>query len=105
MLHADAGKIRLMQPITVITGIILGSSFSIAFSLGAVLIIFAILGDDYPRLSHEFDSLVKSLALFSGMTAISAASFYALLKERAARWPLQGLMWFALLGIGAYYWP
>ena len=98
-------RMRDMGPLTVITGILLGSSFSIAFSLAAVLFIFWVLGDDYPRLDHEFPALLASFALFTLMTAISAASFYALLKSRRTRWPLQGLMWGCLVAVGAYYWP
>lgn len=99
------GKIPPMLPLTVITGIILGSCLSIAFSLAAVLIIFLFLGDDYPRLAHEFGALVASFSLFTAMTAITAASFYALVKHHPARWAAQGLMWSGLAAIGAYYWP
>lgn len=99
------GKIASMLPLTVITGIILGSCLSIAFSLAAVLIIFLLLGDDYPRLEHEFGSLIASFSLFTAMTAITAASFYALIKHHPARWGAQGVMWCGLLATGAYYWP
>lgn len=98
-------RMRAMGPLTVITGILLGTSFSIAFSLAAVLIIFWVLGDDYPRLDHELPALVTSLALFTLMTAISAVSFYAMLKSQRARWVLQGLLWSGLMALGAYYWP
>jgi hypothetical protein len=94
-----------MLPLTVITGILLGSCLSIAFSLAAVLIIFLLLGADYPRLEYEFGSLIASFSLFTAMTAITAASFYALIKHHPARWAAQGVMWFGLLGTGAYYWP
>ena len=94
-----------MLPLTVITGIILGSCLSIAFSLAAVLIIFLLLGDDYPRLAHEFGSLIASFSLFTAMTAVTAASFYALIKHHPARWAAQGVMWSCLLATGAYYWP
>ncbi len=90
---------------TVITGILLGSCLSIAFSLAAVLLIFLILADDYPRLSQEYTSLLASFAIFSAMTAISAVSFYALVKHHAARWAAQAAMWVGLLGVGYYYWP
>lgn len=94
-----------MRPLTVVTGILLGSCLSIAFSLAAVMFVFLILGDDYPRLSHEIRPLSISFAIFTGMTAISALSFYTLLKDHAARWPLQGVMWLALLATGFYFWP
>jgi len=96
---------RDMGPLTIITGILLGTSFSIAFSLAAVLIIFWFLGDAYPRLDHEYPALLASFALFSVMTVISAASFYAMLKTQPARWALQAVMWCCLVAVGGYYWP
>ena len=94
-----------MRPLTVVTGILLGTSLSIAVSLAAVLLIFVILGDDYPRLRHEFWPLVHSVLIFFGMTLISAASFYALLiGHRLWLWAQAG-MWLGLLGTGWYYWP
>jgi len=98
-------KMCCMRPLTVITGIMLGSCFSISFSLAAVLIIFHILSDDYPRLSHEYGPLMVTFALFTVMTAICAASFYALLKDHKARWIGQAIMWSGLLSVGMYYWP
>jgi len=94
-----------VRPLTVITGILLGSCFSIAFSLAAVLIIFAILGGEHPRLNEEFPSLLASFAIFTLMTAISAWSFYALLKGLRSRWLAQVLLWAGLLATGFYYWP
>lgn len=94
-----------MRPLTVITGIILGSCLSIAFSLAAVSLIFLILGDEYPRLSHEIRPLMQSFGLFTAMTAISAVSFYALVKEHPGRWAAQAMMWAGLVGVGVFYWP
>ena len=94
-----------MRPLSVITLIILGSSFAITFSLAAVVLVVLILGDDYPRLQREFDPLLSSLLLFLVMTAIAAASFYALLKEHALRYWSQAAMWLGLFLVGLYYWP
>jgi len=94
-----------MRPLTIITGILLGTCASIAVSLAAVLLVFVILGDDYPRLRHEFWPLVHSVLIFVGMTAISALSFYVLLINDHRWWWAQILMWLALLGTGWYYWP
>jgi len=93
-----------MRPLTVITGILLGSSFSIAFSLAAVLIVFTILGDDHPQLNREFGPLLASVSLFTIMTAICAMSFYTLVKRHRARWALQALMWAGFVGTGLWYW-
>ncbi len=94
-----------MRPLSVVTLIILGSSFAITFSLAAVLLVVLILGDEYPRLQGEFEPLVESLILFLGMTAIAAASFYTLIKNHAARYWLNAAMWAGLFGVGYYYWP
>lgn len=94
-----------MRPLTVITGILLGSSFSIAFSLAGVLLIFFILGDENPRLQHEFGPLFNSFAIFSAMTAICGMSFYALTKVHAGRFYWQAVMWLGIAAVALHYWP
>ncbi|MDZ7643808.1 MAG: hypothetical protein U5K76_06020 [Woeseiaceae bacterium] len=94
-----------MRPLTVITGIVLGSCLSIAVSLAAVLLIFLILGDEYPRLQYEFRGLLASFAIFLTMTAIAALSFYRVLTNDPRRHRAQAAMWAALAAIGYYYWP
>ena len=94
-----------MRPLTAVNLIILGSCFAIAFSLGAVLIVVLVLGDEYPRLQAEFRPLLRSLILFLGMTAISAASFYGLVITHPLRFWAQGAMWLGLAATGWYYWP
>lgn len=94
-----------MRPLTVITGILLGSCLSVMISLAAVMLIFLVLGDKYPRLGHEFEGLAISLTLFTAMTAICALSFLSLLYHHKFRWGLQAIMWCGLLLTGYYYWP
>ncbi len=94
-----------MRPLSAVTLIILGSSFAITFSLTAVIIVVLVLGDEYPRLQHEFDSLLQSSLIFFGMTLISAASFYSLARNHTLRYWFQAAMWLGLLGIGWFYWP
>lgn len=94
-----------MRPLAVINGVVLGSSLSIAVSLAAVMIVYFLLADEYPRLQAEFRSLLASMLIFTGMTAISGASFYALLTKRRARLVLQLAMWVGLLFTTWYYWP
>lgn len=94
-----------MRPLTVITGVVLGSCLSITVSLAAVLLVFLLLGDDYPRVRHEFQPLSHSTAIFLCMTIISGASFYSLLMNRKFRYLGQAVMWLGLLMTGWYYWP
>jgi len=94
-----------MHPLTVVTGVLLGSSFSITLSLAAVMVIYLILGDEYPRLANEFSALIESTLIFLGMTTISGLSFYSLLKRLRSRWWLQAGLWSALAATTWYYWP
>ena len=88
-----------------ITGILLGSCLAISVSLAMVLVVFLVLGDDYPRLQHEFRPLLISLIIFLGMTTISAGSFYSLLIRHPARFLAQALLWLGLAATTWYYWP
>ena len=94
-----------MRPLTMITGILLGSCLAIFVSLTLVLIVFLVLGDDHPRLEHEFRPLSISTVIFLGMTIISAGSFYTLLIGHRARVWAQALMWGGLAATTWYYWP
>ena len=94
-----------MKPLTVVTGIVLGTCLSIAVSLAAVLLIFVILGDEYPRLEYEFGALVTSLAIFTAMTAISAVSFYWMLTGHRQRYAAQVVMWLGVVAAGFAMWP
>lgn len=94
-----------MRPLTVITGIVVGSCLSITASLGAVLVMFLLLGDEYPRLQAEFRPLVTSLVTFLTMTCISGLSFYAMLIRHPWRGIPQAFMWFGLAVTGYSYWP
>lgn len=94
-----------MRPLTVITGILLGSCLSIMLSLSAVMLIFLILEDQHPRLGHELQGLGVSLMIFTAMTMITAVSFYGLVREHPLRWLAQVVMWLGLLATGHYYWP
>jgi len=94
-----------MRPLTVVTGILLGSCLSIAVSLAAVLFIFVLLDDEFPRLSYEFRDLVTSLFIFMGMTAISALSFYWMLIAHPKRKFAQWFLWAGLVATVYFYWP
>ncbi len=94
-----------MRPLTVITGILLGSCLAITVSLSAVLVVFLVLGQDYPRVQHEFRPLLHSTFIFLGMTAISGASFYALAINHWARYWALAIMLAGLAATTWYYLP
>lgn len=94
-----------MRPLAVVTGIIAGSCVAITVSLAAVMLVYLILGDDYPRVRYEFRPLLASLTLFLGMTMISAVSFYTLLINHRWAGRLQILLWAGVAGTAFYYVP
>ena len=94
-----------MRPLTVITGILLGSSLAITISLAAVLFVFVVLDQDYPRLQHEFRPLTQSFLIFLGMTSVSALSFYTLLTNHRHKLWAQAGMWLGLAATTWFYLP
>ncbi len=94
-----------MRPLTVINGVLLGTSLSIFVSLVLVLIVFLVIGQDHPRIQGEFRPLVSSMLIFFGMTIISAGSFYALAVNHRLRLWSQLLLVAGLAATGFYYWP
>lgn len=94
-----------MQPLTIITGVLLGTAVSIAAGLTVVLFLFFVLADEHPRLASEFPSLIASTGIFLVMTAICALSFLGLLRERPWRWFAQVAMWAGLVCLVLYYSP
>lgn len=102
---ACAPAVASMKPLTIITGVVLGSAASITLGLAVVILIFVITGLDQPRIRDEFPPLVSSVALFAILTAVSAASFVSLVRDRNWRWWAQAAMWALVGAIGVYYWP
>ena len=94
-----------MRPIAAITLIILGFSLAITVSLSAVIIIVLVLGEEYPRLQHEFGALLSSLLLFVVMTIISALSFFAVAKNHSTWLSGQTTMWLGVCIVGWYFCP
>lgn len=92
-----------MRPLTVLTGIVLGSSAATTFGLAATLVVFLVLSGDYPQFRDELPQLAVYLAVFVGLTGAAAASFVGLLRERPwRRWAHAGL-WLSLAGLAVVY--
>lgn len=93
-----------MRPLTVLTGIVLGSSAATTFGLSATLIVFLVLSNETPQFREELPLLAGYLAIFVGLTAMAGISFIGLARERPWRHWAQVAMWGSLAGLAALYW-
>ena len=93
-----------MRPLTVLTGIVLGSAAATTFGLGATLIVFLVLSGEMPQFRAELPLLAVYLGIFVGLTALAGISFIGLAKQRPWRGWAQVAMWGSLAGLAALYW-
>jgi hypothetical protein len=97
-------RTTLVRPLTVITGIVLGSAAATTFGLAATLVVFLVLSGEHPQFRGELPLLAIYLAVFVGLTAVAAASFIGLARQRPWRHWAQAGLW-GLLGVLALiYW-
>lgn len=92
-----------MRPLTVLTGIVLGSAAATTFGLGTTLIVFLVLSRDSPEFSSELPMLARYLAIFVALTVLAGISFIGLAKNRPWRRWAQLAMWGALTALAALY--
>ncbi len=93
-----------MQPLTILTGVVLGSAAATTFALGATLVVFLVLADEHPQFEDELPLLAVYTLMFGILTALAGFSFMAELRQRPWRVWSQLLMWSALAGVAALYW-
>ena len=92
-----------VRPLTVLTGIVLGSSAATAFALAATLVVFALLRDQHPQFRSELPLLAVYLTVFLGLTALAGLGFVGLAKQRPWRGWAQTALWVALAALAALY--
>jgi hypothetical protein len=95
----------LMRPLAVLLGIVMGSAVSIAAGLILTWVVFLFLSDSAARFAPERLPLARGVAVFTLISAASAASFYG--ELRIQRWRFAShLAVVALLGLAVWlYWP
>jgi hypothetical protein len=93
-----------MRPLTVLTGIVLGSSAATTFGLAATLFVFALLSDEHPQFRSELPLLGIYVAIFVGLTALAGVSFIGLARQRPWRRWAQAALWTTLCVLAAVYW-
>jgi len=93
-----------VRPLTVLTGIILGSAAATTFGLAATLVVFVVLAGEHPQFRNETPLLAIYLAVFIGLTALAGASFIGMLQARPWRRWAQAALWASLCVLAAIYW-
>ena len=94
-----------MQPLTVLTGILLGSIASIALGLAVSVLVSLVVARESPQLAAELGALWRHTLLFCGLTVVCAAAFRGLVKETSWRWYAQVAMWISVGGAVLIYLP
>ncbi|MCP1726514.1 hypothetical protein J2T60_000479 [Natronospira proteinivora] len=93
-----------MRPLAVLTGIILGSCFSIFVGLLVVVLLYW-LNAEYDYISRDIPLLLGHSGIFFGLTLLAAAGLWSQVKDSAWRWYAQAALWAALAATVVYYWP
>ncbi len=99
-----SGTCDTVRPLTVLTGIVLGSAVATTFGLAATLVVFLVLSGEVPEFRDELPLLARYLVLFVALTAVAGVSFLGQAKNRPWRHWAQAAMWGALAGLAALYW-
>jgi hypothetical protein len=94
-----------MSPLSVLTGIIMGSAVTIAIGLAMVIVVFLSLSGDQPSLNREYGHLLTSFGLFLALSFVSGYAFVATLKRPRWIWLAQAATWLGVGAIAWYYWP
>lgn len=94
-----------MRPLVVLLGIVMGSAVSIALGLLMTGAVFLLLNDSDSRLADESRPLMATTLVSVVLAAVSAASFYGQLRERAWRFLAHGVLLAGLAFAVWTYWP
>lgn len=82
-----------MNPLAVLTAIILGSAVAIGFGLCVVWLIAFLLKNDSRQLASELGRLPVYCGLFIALSATAGAALLGTIKQRRWKWWAQGGMW------------
>ncbi len=94
-----------MKPLTVLLGIVLGSSVAMAVSLGMTGIVFLLLPEYSARLAGEHLPLLRALAWSWTLALVAGASFVGELRAKSWRRGAQALLLLLLAVLAWRYWP
>jgi hypothetical protein len=82
-----------MNPLAVLTAIILGSAVAIGFGLCTVWFIAFLLKNDSSQLASELGRLPVYCSLFICLSIVAGTALVGTIKQRSWKWWAQGGMW------------
>ena len=95
-----------MRPLAVLIGIVMGSACALCVGLFLTWVTLLFLpADDAGQLAAEKAPLGLAIGVFAVLTAVSATSFYAQVRERGWRNAAHGVLLTTLAGAVWIYWP
>jgi hypothetical protein len=94
-----------MRPLTILLGIVMGSTVSLAIGLLGTWIVILFLPQDAERFAPEHAALLQSIAIFTTLAAASAFSFYGELRSRTWRLSTHALSLLLIALTIWVYWP
>ena len=94
-----------MRPLTILIGIVMGSTVSLAVGLLGTWIVILFLPQDAERFAPEHAALLRAVAIFTALAAASAFSFYGDLRARAWRLTAHIVSLLLLATTIWLYWP
>jgi len=94
-----------MRPLTILLGIVMGSTVSLAVGLLGTWIVILFLPKDAERFAPEHAALLQAIAIFTALAAASAFSFYGDLRARTWRMAAHAVSLLLLIATIWVYWP
>ena len=94
-----------MRPLTILIGIVMGSTVSLAVGLLGTWIVILFLPRQAERFAPEHAALLQAIAIFTALAAVSAFSFYGDLRTRPWRLRAHILSLLLLATTVWVYWP
>jgi hypothetical protein len=94
-----------VQPLTVLLGIVMGSSVALLAGLGMVLAVFLLMPEYSDRLSGEYGPLFRAVGWAMLLVATSAAAFVGQLKMKSWRVMAQVGLAVSVALVALTYWP
>lgn len=95
----------IVQPLTALLGIVMGSSVALLAGLSMTLAVFLLLPEHHDRLSAEFGPLLRAIAWAVLLTVTSGASFLGQLKAKPWRKVAQLGLAISVTLVAWRYWP